>query len=139
MGWPRLTNAAVYKWTAMQCTILGLAAHPTPEKIARCASRGEEPGIGVRGPGKSMAAYKLHQAGLGELVSCPGDSRFYINDAGRAALRDAVVHAEAEASRHLGNYNAAKEEGDLKKADKLYAHAQKWLDAANHLRNQGSS
>lgn len=49
-----------------------------------------------------------------------------------------LVHAEAEAARHLGNYNAEMERGAVKTAAKSLEKAQRWLDRANTLSGRGS-
>lgn len=50
-----------------------------------------------------------------------------------------LVHAEAEAARHLGNYNAEMERGAVKTAAKSLEKAQRWLDKANNLSGRGST
>jgi hypothetical protein len=50
-----------------------------------------------------------------------------------------IVHAEAEAARHLGNYREEIARGAEKTAEKSLNQAQKWLDRANDLRGQGST
>lgn len=55
-----------------------------------------------------------------------------------AAKHDRLVHAEAEAARHLGNYNAEMERGAVKTAAKSLEKAQRWLDKANDLSGRGS-
>lgn len=44
-----------------------------------------------------------------------------------------ILRADELASRHLGNANAAEEAGDYRKAERLYAKAQYWLDRYNRL------
>jgi len=52
--------------------------------------------------------------------------------------KEKLLHAEAEAARHLGNYNEEMERGALKTAKKSLAKAQRWLDIANELSGRGS-
>lgn len=116
-----------YKWTPKQCEIL-----------ARAARRGED-GTGVRGPGEHAAAHLLAKAGLVQLNTFPGSSRCWINDAGRARLHEATVHADSEAARYLGNANEASERGDAEKSRNLTQRCQEWMDAANDLRGDGGA
>jgi hypothetical protein len=50
---------------------------------------------------------------------------------------DRIAHAEAEAARHLGNYNEEIARGAVKTAEKSLDKAQRWLDRANDLRGWG--
>ena len=52
-------------------------------------------------------------------------------------LEQRIVHAEAMASRYLGNHNAELEAGRTKGAEKMLAKSQYWLDMANKLRGWG--
>ena len=54
-------------------------------------------------------------------------------------LAEQIAHAEAMASRYLGNYNEELEAGRPKGAEKMLAKSQYWLDRANDLRGQGST
>jgi hypothetical protein len=56
----------------------------------------------------------------------------------KKTLHEQIVHAEAEAARHLGNYNEEIERGANKTAEKSLEKSQRWLDKANDLRGQGS-
>jgi len=56
----------------------------------------------------------------------------------RRSLIDQISHAEAEASRHLGNYNDHVEAGREHAAKRSGDAAQRWLDRANDLRGNGS-
>ena len=46
---------------------------------------------------------------------------------------DAAVNAEVKFSQWLADANAAKEAGDIEKAEKCYAKSQYWLDRYNKL------
>jgi hypothetical protein len=46
----------------------------------------------------------------------------------------AALEAEARASNHLANGNAASERGNHRAAERHYTKAQFWLDRANKLR-----
>jgi len=105
--------------TPLQCEIL-----------ARAASRAD--GARVKGA-KQAAAKILAIAGLGRF----GGLVFHISDAGRAVLREALTHADAESCRYLGNANEASERGQADKSRRLMAKCQEWLDAANLLRRAG--
>lgn len=63
----------------------------------------------------------------------------YLTELGRAAIQAAIVHAEAEAARHLGNYNEETTRGDTVKATRSLAASQRWLDKANDLRGWGEA
>jgi len=52
--------------------------------------------------------------------------------------RERLLHAEAQAARHLGNYNEETERGAVKTAAKSLEKAQHWLDRANDLSGRGS-
>ena len=52
-------------------------------------------------------------------------------------VAERIVHAEMLASRYLGNYNASREAGRTKAAEKWLAKSQHWLDVANDLRGWG--
>lgn len=49
-------------------------------------------------------------------------------------LCDRWIDAESRSGQWLADGNAAKERGDLRKAEKCYDKAQFWLDRANILR-----
>lgn len=51
--------------------------------------------------------------------------------------RERLLHAEAQAARHLGNYNEEIERGAAKTAAKSLEKAQRWLDRANDLSGRG--
>jgi hypothetical protein len=51
----------------------------------------------------------------------------------RKQLQERILDAESKGSRWLSDGNAAREAGDLAKADKCYTKAQFWLDRANLL------
>jgi len=57
----------------------------------------------------------------------------------RPTKQERLVHAEAEAARHLGNYNEERERGAVKSAAKSLEKAQRWLDKANDLSDRGST
>jgi hypothetical protein len=125
------------KFTPTQATILAYAALPPRPPIRE----GDEPREGARcsGPGETTAGYNLGKAGYGEFVSCPGASKFYINDAGRVALQEAIVQASAEAARSLADAVKARGGGNATKATRLEAKAKKWLDMEKILRrDQGA-
>jgi uncharacterized phage protein gp47/JayE len=119
-------NATIESMTPVQAEILARAAR-NPD------------GVRVRGAGRQAAAAVLERAGFGRLAAFSPGGRFYINAAGRAAIQEAIVHAEAEAARYLGNANSSVEVGYTLKAERLYAKSTAWLDVANELRNQGAS
>lgn len=56
----------------------------------------------------------------------------------RQTRADRIAHAEAEAARHLGDYNEHREAGRLGAAERSFWRSQRWLDRANDLRGQGS-
>ena len=62
---------------------------------------------------------------------------FEITEAGREALRKAIIDAESEAARTLANGNDAKEKGKPEIAQRWYDRSQTWLDLANDLRGWG--
>lgn len=110
-----------HKWTPKQCEILARASH---------SPRG---GTRLYGSGENAAGRKLADAGFGQATAA-----FFVNDAGRAALPVALVHADSEAARYLGNANEAFERGDAAKGGRLMQRSQEWMDAANELRGDGA-
>lgn len=56
----------------------------------------------------------------------------------RRSRADRIAEAEAEAARHLGDYNEHREAGRLGAAERSFWRSQRWLDRANELRGQGS-
>lgn len=56
-----------------------------------------------------------------------------------AKRREQIIDAEANAARHLGNYNEHREAGRLALAERSFWSAQKWLDRANDLRGMGAA
>lgn len=52
-------------------------------------------------------------------------------------LQERIVAADVEARRLLANANEAAEKGQKKKAERLYAAAQKALDKYNQIRGAG--
>lgn len=113
-------------WTARTATPLHA------EILARARTHAD--GARVRGAGPNTAAHTLQEAGLGRLLETSPGGYFLISDAGRAVLRDLLVHADAEAARLLGDANVAAERGRPDRSRALTARCQAWLDAANLLR-----
>jgi hypothetical protein len=105
------------------------------EILARAASHAD--GARIRGAGPNTAAHTLQAAGLGRFAETSPGGHFLINAAGRAILREALVHADAEACRYLGNANEESARGRADKGRALMAKCQAWLDAANMLRRDG--
>lgn len=120
-------SAKPYNWTPTQARILARAAAPP------LAGRPE--GAGVSGPGETTAAYRMATVGgFGEYRGCPGASRFFISDQGRAALPDVLAHAEREGVRLGVRAERAARSGNERRRASLRAQATAWYDAARALR-----
>lgn len=52
----------------------------------------------------------------------------------RSNERDALIEADEKGNYYLAAGNEAEEAGEHKKAERLYAKGQKWLDRSNELR-----